>query len=270
MFVEAAFTKFKKMYELCDCHASREYHKDAVAACDAFVGMMSGRCESVAVLLNQEFRDTIQKNRQMLLSVVETIILCGRQNIALRGHRDSGTDLEVQSAQSNHGNFWALLNFRISADDTHLRDHVQRAARNATCTSPDTQNQLVNILGDHVRDTILGKVRSSLCYTVITDEVTDSSNKEQLSLVLRYVEPETSIIREDLVTFLECDSGTTSEVLADLILSFAANHFDPSKMRGQAYDGASNMSGKTNGTAARISSLYPLALYTHCASHSLT
>ena len=35
-------------------------------------------------------------------------------------------------------------------------------------------------------------------------------------------------------------------------------------IRDRAYNGASNMSGKTNGTAARISSLYPLALYTHC------
>ena len=41
-------------------------------------------------------------------------------------------------------------------------------------------------------------------------------------------------------------------------------------MHGQVYDGTSNMSGKTNGTAARISSAYPLALYTHCASHSLS
>ena len=29
------------------------------------------------------------------------------------------------------------------------------------------------------------------------------------------------------------------------------------------------MSGKTNGASARISSQYPLALYTHCASHCL-
>ena len=140
-------------------------------------------------------------------------------------------------------------------------------SRNATYTSPDTQNQFINILGDHIRDTIFKKVRSSLCYTVIACEVTDYSNKEQLSLVLRYVEPETSFIREDLVTFLECDSATTSKALADL--SFVTNHLDPSKMRGQAYDGASNMSGKRSGTAARISSRYPLALYTHCASHSL-
>ena len=101
------------------------------------------------------------------------------------------------------------------------------------------------------------------------DEVIDCSNKEQLSIVLRYIEPETSFIREDIVTFLECDSGTTGKALADQILGFITSHLDPSKMRDQVYDGASNKSGKTNGTAARISSVYPPALYTHCASHSL-
>ena len=35
------------------------------------------------------------------------------------------------------------------------------------------------------------------------------------------------------------------------------------------YDGAGNMSGKTNGGAAIISSRYPLAMYLHCSSHTL-
>ena len=56
--------------------------------CDAFIERMSGRQESVVVQLRSELRDTIQKNRQKLHSIVETIVLCGRQNLALRGHRD--------------------------------------------------------------------------------------------------------------------------------------------------------------------------------------
>ncbi len=270
VFVETAFTNFKKIYEMCDLHAAREYHKDAIVVCDAFIDRMSGKRESVSIQLREGARQSIQSKRKKLRSIIETIVLCGRQNIALRGHRDSGTDIEdAQAASTNHGNFWALLHFRISAGDTVLRDHLQSVARNATYTSPDIQNQLISILGDQICDTILRKVNSSLCYTVIADEVTDCSNKEQLCIVLRYVEPDTSFIREDLVTFLECDSGTSGKALADKMLVFVRNHLDPLKMRGQAYDGASNMSGKTNGAAARISSQYPLALYTHCTSHCL-
>ena len=54
---------------------------------------------------------------------------------------------------------------------------------------------------------------------------------------MRYVEPETASIREDLVTFLECESGITGKAFADKMLGFIRNHLDPSKMRGQAYDG---------------------------------
>ena len=104
---------------------------------------------------------------------------------------------------------------------------------------------------------------------MIADEVTDCSNNEQLCIVIRYVEPETASIREDLVTFLECDSSITGKALADKMLGFVRNHLDPSKMHGQAYDGASNMSGMANGAAVRISSQYPIALCTHCTSHCL-
>ena len=125
-----------------------------------------------------------------------------------------------------------------------MRDHLQSAARNATYTSLDIQNQLISKFGDHICNAILRKVRSSLCYTLIADEVTDCSEKEQLCIVIRCVEPETASIREDLFTFLECDSGITGKALADKVLGFIRNHLDQSKMRGQAYAGASNMSRK--------------------------
>ena len=50
--------------------------------------------------------------------------------------------------------------------------------------------------------------------------------------------PQTASIREDHVTFLECDSGITGKALADKMLGFIRNHLDLSNMRGQAYDGA--------------------------------
>ena len=104
----------------------------------------------------------------------------------------------------------------------------------------------------------------------MADEVTDCSNKEQLSLVLRYVDPETLLIREDFVDFLECDTGITGQQLADKITSSLQSYgLDLKNLRGQAYDGAGNVAGTVRGTAAVITSQYPLALYTHCPSHCL-
>ena len=107
-------------------------------------------------------------------------------------------------------------------------------------------------------------------FTLIADEVTDCSNKEQLSLVLRYVDRESSQIREDLVSFVECDTGVSGKGIANKLLSFLRIHsVVPLKLRGKAYDGAGSMSGKINGTASLIFREYPLTLYLNCASHCL-
>ena len=171
---------------------------------------------------------------------------------------------------AQHSNFWALLQFRVAAGDTVLRDHLAQSSRNATYTSSHIQNQILDIMGSTVVQQIVQRVRDATYFTIIADEVTDCSNKEQLSLVLRYVSPEDNQIREDFAAFIECDCGITGRALADKILTFlSSNGLDPSKMRGQAYNGAGNMSGRLNGTATLISNSYPLALYLHCTSHSL-
>jgi hypothetical protein len=44
-------------------------------------------------------------------------------------------------------------------------------------------------------------------------------------------------------------------------------NLDIKKLRGQGYDGASNMSGRFQGVTAQIQQVQPLAIYTHCVAH---
>ena len=57
--------------------------KDALVVCEAFIDRMSGKRESVLIQLREGARQSIQSNRKKLRSIIETIVLCGRQNIAL-------------------------------------------------------------------------------------------------------------------------------------------------------------------------------------------
>ena len=55
-----------------------------------------------------------------------------------------------------------------------------------------------------------------------------------------------------------------------MMLAFLRKHdLDRTKLRGQGYDDAGNTSGKIKGVATRIASQFPLADYTHRASHCL-
>ena len=85
-------------------------------------------------------------------------------------------------SSENHGNFVALLNFEVEAGDTVFGEHLSSAARNATYTSNTIQNQIVRVLADQVSHCIIEKVKAAKWFTVIADEVTDVSNREQLAL----------------------------------------------------------------------------------------
>ena len=271
ILVSRPLTAFVKALELLRKHADKGYHKTAVFRSEEFLSTMTNRQPSIQCQLNQSIADRIFINRQKLASIMKTIVFCGRQNIALRGHRDNATDIERDiSGCVNHGNFRALLNFRVEAGDKVLGEHLVTGSLSAMYTSSNIQNQIIKVLSDQVKQKIISKVIAATWFTVIADEVTDVSNKEQLSLVLRYVDPDTLFIREDLVGFSECDTGITGRQLSDkIIASLEAYGLDLSNLRGQSYDGAGNMAGSVNGTAALITQRYPLALYLHCASHCL-
>ena len=85
---------------------------------------------------------------------------------------------------------------------------------NSTYTSSTIQNEIISIIGDHIRSSIIDNVKRARWFTVIADEVTDVSNKEQLSLVLRYVNPDDDQLREDLTDVIECRTGITGKELS--------------------------------------------------------
>ena len=105
---------------------------------------------------------------------------------------------------------------------------------------------------------------------MLADEATDSSNKEQLAVCIRYFDEELSKIQERFIAFSECVTGVTGEAIAERLLALLDRwKLPPSQMIGQTYDGAGAMAGKHKGAAVRIMEKYPKAVYSHCAAHAL-
>ena len=68
-----------------------------------------------------------------------------------------------------------------------------------------------------IREQILCRVRKAKFFSVCADEAADCSNKEQLPLILRFVDVAGTIC-EEFVDFVLCDTGTTGTVIAGKIL----------------------------------------------------
>ena len=139
ILVQRPLVSFSKALEVLSKHAMKDYHKVAVVRAEEFLQVMRNEQPDIRSRMNQATAERIARNRQKLASIVKTIVFCGRQNVALRGHRDNATDLETNTFQ-NYGNFLALLQFRVDAGDTILREHLAIGSRNATYTSATIQN----------------------------------------------------------------------------------------------------------------------------------
>ena len=86
----------------------------------------------------------IMHNRKMLEPIVDTILTCARQNLPLRGHRDSGCITSLQDPVDNDGNLRALLRYRMRGGDKELEEHLLKAAGNAMYIRPQIQNALLD------------------------------------------------------------------------------------------------------------------------------
>ena len=145
-----------------------------------------------------------------------------------------------------------------------MKEHLKSAQNNAVYTSKTIQNEMIVICGELLQNKIL----TDTFFSVIADEGTGVANDEQLSISLRYLDDDGP--QEQFLGFHECQTGVSGQAIATDILEQLANwQLEPRFLRGQAYDGAGAMAGQIRGTAACIPSLYPKAVYTHCATHRL-
>ena len=235
-------------------------HKQSVIAWKQFQ-LNAKQGTSISEQLENTRAEVIQKNRHYLKTIIEVLLLCSKQEIALRGHRESSESL-------NRGNFLEILGV-IARHDKIVLDKMTNGPRNACYTSPEIQNELLQIMGGVVRERICMAVRKAGVYSVLADETKDCSKQEQLAIVIRYVDEETAVQHEHFITYVQATSLNAQSLSKYILDTLRNNGLDPTAIVSQAYDGASVMSGKCSGVQQRIREVAPEATYVHCYAHCL-
>ena len=108
----------------------------------------------------------------------------------------------------------------------------------------------------------------SRMFSLICDEYTDVSNKQQLSMCVKWIDDSLNS-HEDFLGLSELPniaSDTNVSAIKDSLTRFNLPMFD---LRGHTYDGASNMLGKRSGVAVQIKRVRPKVIETHCHGHFL-
>lgn len=143
--------------------------------------------------------------------------------------------------------------------------------------SHQIQNEIIHCLATRLKATLVAEIKNAPFYSIIMDTTQDITKRDQLSQVFRYLkiilndknEPTSFEIREVFLGFNEIVDHSADGLYQETLKVLNINDINLTKCRGQAYDGASVMSGAYNGVQALLRNDVPSALYVHCASHNL-
>ena len=212
------------------------------------------QCGNAREMSNSNASTIMKENRHCMIKIIQSLKYLARQSIA------------IQSDKEEESNFIQLLKLR-SLDDVSLKTWLEKTTGDKY-TSHDIQNEVLTIMSHHVLREIVNDIRPNF-FSLLGDEYTDISNKEQLAICLRWVTENLDVF-EDFLGFYEIPnikSDTIVDSIKDSLIRFALSL---DKCRGQCYDGASNMLGKKSGVAKKILEVQPRAHPTHCHAHSLS
>ncbi|CAN1157894.1 Zinc finger MYM-type protein 1 [Linum perenne] len=196
--------------------------------------------QSIGVALFKQSDQAKKEYRIRLEASIDCVTWLLQNGLALRGHNESENS-------TSKCNFLELLEFHVRGRD-HIESVVlKNASKNLLMTSPDVQRDIVNAIATETSKAIINDIGDDL-FTILVDEARDVSVKEQMAIVLRYVNQEGSIVERFL--------GISHYM-------FVTHGLSLSRIRGQGYDGASNMKGEINGLKTLILAENSAAYYVH-------
>jgi len=238
---------WKKAVENFKEHARSSVHVE----CCKKLALMKEKT-NVSTLLESQRTEKQLNARRALQTITTTLLTLAQTGCAVRGH------------DNDDGNLITWLNLRAQ-DVPELKSFM---LKHVSFLSGDIKNELLSLMANDVVRQIVSETKTSAFFGVITDETTDISTKEQVSICFRYIVDDLTP-REAFIGLYEVAS-TSGESLCKVVLDVLRRCDLPVQLlRAQCSDGASNMSGAYRGVQSRLKEIHPLAVYVHCYAHSL-
>ena len=141
---------------------------------------------------------------QLLCTLIECLQYLARQGQAMQGDTD------------DESNFIQLLKLR-GKDQSLLLKWLER--KEDRYTSHDIQNEIIANMANHVIRDLVSKIRGGF-FSIICNEYTDISNKEQLTICIRWLDKELEA-HEDFLGFYnvpDIGAETIVSAIKDVLL----------------------------------------------------
>lgn len=206
-------------------------------------------------------------NRELIRHLIDLTLFLGRHCLSFRGHKE-GWQEEVCGNFKDLAKLIAKYSPALSSYITQLQIKGRKIPN---FLSWQRQNQLIQAISTNIRFTIQKELLSPVFFSVSLDTTYDISRKEQLSIVLRYINKKNGIVCERLVAVRDTVLTTGQHLFTMFVDICKEMNLDwKQNLVGQSYDGAASMRGAYNGLQSIVKTHNPSATYVWCWAHRIS
>ncbi|XP_057787724.1 uncharacterized protein LOC131004971 [Salvia miltiorrhiza] len=256
-FISGGFSTWRKKDRLRDHvgEVNSDHNKCRLACQD-----LMNQAQHIEVTLSRVSKQSQIDYRSRLDASIKCLRYLLMQGMAFRGHDESEESL-------NQGNFMELLKLLASCSKEISNVVLKNAPENLKLTSPDIQKDIINAIAVETTRAIIDDIGNDF-FAILVDECRDVSVKEQMGIVLRYVNKKGCVI-ERFIGLVHVSDTIATSLEKGIDSLFSTYGLSISSLRGQGYDGASNMRGEFSGLKTLILKRNPNAYYVHYFAHQL-
>ena len=142
--------------------------------------------------------------------------------------------------------FEGVITLQIETSDIKLKYHRENCPRNATYESYATVVDLVESIGKILESNLMSSFKASPYFSLMADESTDISSKEELSVCARWLHKRKQ--EEHFLRIVQAKE-TTAEAITGYLCAF---------FEYKSIDGTNTISGQRSGVQKRLQLHYPV------------
>lgn len=237
-------------------HVQSSYHK---ACFHSWKMWQEGHQNSTSI--GHQLNHTLLQSNRLYVSYIANLV----RFLVMNEKPMRGTDEVIGNRYS--GFFLAMIERDIETN-SELRRAVHSIPKNCTYTSPESQNEIIEIWFKLVQNEIVRLVSRSEMYCVMADETRNKNNVEDMCVCIRYIDDE--FTPHEYLLDVASLTGLNASEISKALLAVLNGTIGTDRLVAQSYDGASVMSGSTGGVQSLVSAaLHRKIVYTHCFAHRL-